>query len=292
MLEKTALKLFGDITSPYLGYFESLNHNIKKAGIKQTLHEYLSSIVLYALLTFIITVIVSTVFITLVITQAATGTQMPAIYAYTLGVIVSIVSSGAAFFLGYYYPGIKGKGLEARINRSLPFAVSHMATSAASGMNPVDIFKVLSLKKGAIGIEAKRIYMNVKSLGMSLPDAMQKAANTTPSGQFSDLLWGMISVIKAGGNLEFYLRNRTRTFMSQYRRMLEEYAKSVTFYTEIYITLVIVGSLFFIVLTSILSPLTGGGSGLLMLQTFLVFFFVPFVSAGFIVLLKGISPTE
>lgn len=276
--------MFGDITSPYLGYFESLNWSLKKAGMKQTLHEYICSVILFSLFIFIISIIVITVLVTLLIPEP--------IFAYTFSIILSMVATGVGFFIGYYYPSIIGKGIETRINRSLPFSVSYMATSAASGMHAVDIFKVVAMRGGAIGEEANKIYTNVKSLGMSLPDAMIRAANTTPSSQFSDLLWGMTSVINAGGDLETYLSNRTRTFMSQYRRMLEEYAKSVTFYTEIYITLVIVGSLFFIVLTSILSPLAGGSSGLLTLQTFLVFFFVPFVSAGFIVLLKGISPNE
>ena len=86
------------------------------------------------------------------------------------------------------------------------------------------------------------------------------------------------------------MRGKTRTFMSQYRRSLNDYAKQISMYTEIYITLVIIGSLFFIVLISIISPLTGGGT--LFIQTFLVFFFIPLVSMGFIVLLKGISPSE
>jgi hypothetical protein len=37
-----------------------------------------------------------------------------------------------------------------------------------------------------------------------------------------------------------------------------------------------------------MSPLVGGN--ILLVQTFLVFFFVPFTSVGFIVLLKGLSP--
>lgn len=282
MFEKIAMKLFGEITISYLGYFESLNQNMKKAGMGWTLHIYLCSILFYSMLVFIISVLVGTVFISFM--------TLHTIYSYTLAIIVSMVSGGIAFFIGYYYPNITAKNLETKINRSLPFAVSYMATSAASGMNPVDIFKVVSLRGGTIGNEANKIYTNVKSLGMNLTDAMQRSASKSPSSQLSDLLWGMTSVINAGGNLETYLRNRTRTFMSQYRRMLEDYANQVTFYTEIYITLVIVGSLFFIVLTAILSPMTG--SNVLLLQTFLVFFFIPFVSAGFIVLLKGISPTE
>ena len=83
---------------------------------------------------------------------------------------------------------------------------------------------------------------------------------------------------------------KTRTFMNQYRRSLNDYAKQIALYTEIYITLVMVGSLFFIVLTAIMSPL--GGMDILMLQSFVIFILTPMVSLGFIVLLKGTSPVE
>jgi hypothetical protein len=39
-----------------------------------------------------------------------------------------------------------------------------------------------------------------------------------------------------------------------------------------------------------MSPIVGGE--ILVLQTFLVFFFVPITSIGFIVLLKGLSPIK
>jgi hypothetical protein len=83
--------------------------------------------------------------------------------------------------------------------------------------------------------------------------------------------------------------------MNIYRRALQDYSKMISFYTEIYITLMIVGSLFFIVLLAVMSPVGESASGrasTLMLQTFLVFFFIPLVSIAFIVLLKAISPSE
>ena len=90
--------------------------------------------------------------------------------------------------------------------------------------------------------------------------------------------------------MEDYLREKTKSAMVAYRRSLAEYAQTIAFYTEIYITLVIVGSLFFIILLAIISPLVGGNT--LFLQTFLVFFFIPLVSTGFIMILKGASPSE
>ena len=96
MFEKFTMKLFGDLTSPYLDYFESLNQNLKKARIGLTVHEYINNILFYSLMVFIVALVLSSIFITLLIPQT--------IYAYTLGIIISMVSSGGAFFLGVVAP--------------------------------------------------------------------------------------------------------------------------------------------------------------------------------------------
>jgi flagellar protein FlaJ len=285
VLQKTALRLFGGIVGPYANYFGGLSTSLKRGMFRATTEEYLSLLFFTSLIAFVASLLAGSLFIS--ISLAAAGS---ALYSYTLAIIASLLVSGAAFAAGYYYPSMKANNLKVQIDRNLPFAVFYMATTASSGIHPLDIFKALSLRRGVIGREASKIYTYVKTLGMNLTDAMAKVANRTPSPSFADLLWGMISVITTGGSLEDYLNMKTRTFMNQYRRSLNDYAKQIALYTEIYITLVMVGSLFFIVLTAIMSPL--GGMDILMLQTFVVFILTPLVSLGFIVLLKGTSPIE
>lgn len=282
MIEKMAIRMFGDITRPYLSYFEGLRSSMKTADMKVPLHEYVSTLFLFSIISWIGFMVFGTMIITYFVVYTA--------YSFTLAILLSFPFAGGVFFAGYYYPNLKAKSVKTQIERSLPFAVFYMATSASSGVTPTQIFKMLSERGGPVGREAKKIYNDVVTMGMNLSDAIQKAATRSPSPQFSDLLWGMMSIITTGGDVEAYLRGKTRTFMAQYRRSLNDYAKQISMYTEIYITLVIIGSLFFIVLISIISPLTGGGT--LFIQTFLVFFFIPLVSMGFIVLLKGISPSE
>lgn len=285
MLEKLAnlsMKIFGSLIKPYLGYFDPLREDLRKADMKVNIQEYVSTLLFLSLIILMISVIFGSLFITLFLPFAA--------YSYTLSIIISFGLAAGVFFIGYIYPSVRVKSVEREIDKSLPFATFYMATTASSGVNPVEMFKVLSLRKGIIGAEAKKIYTNVKTLGINLSAALQRAASKTPSDDFADLLWGMMSVITAGGNLEDFLKSKTETLMSKYRRRLNDYAKMITLYTEIYITLVIVGSLFFIILISIMSPMTGLST--LFVQSFLVFLFVPLISIGFIVLLKGISPTE
>lgn len=282
MVTSIARYIFGGLIEPYLDNFTSLKINLRRAGIQTRLHDYVSLILFSSFIVFVISILTGTVIATLTLTEVS--------YAYTLAIIISFLLSGLTFFIGYYYPSLQAKELQQKIDRSLPFAIFYMTTSASSGINPIEIFRLLSVRGGKVGEEAMKIYTNVKTLGMSLTNSIQKAAQATPSPTFADLLWGMSSVLITGGDLEGYLKEKTRSAMGQYIRTINEYAKQISLYTEIYITLVIVGTLFFIILIAIIAPLTG--FSILFLQAFLVFFFIPLLSIGFIVVLRSLSPTE
>jgi flagellar protein FlaJ len=290
---KIALRLFGKLFEPNLIYLDSVRSNLKRAGMKIPVLDYISAIAFYSLIGFIISLLAGSIFISFGMaftSRVPSATDM--FYSYTLSVIISFMVAAGIFAAGIYYPSMKSKTLKAKIERTLPFTVFYMSTSASSGIKPAEIFNMLAQRGGIIGKEAEKIYSDVNALGMDLHDALQKAAARSPSPMFADLLWNMSTIIRTGGDLQKYLSGKTKTFMAQYRRNLDNYAKQISFYTEIYTTLVIVGSLFFIVLVSIMSPMVGGSQFSLLLQTFLVFFFIPAVSVGFIVLLKGISPSE
>ncbi|MBL7206347.1 MAG: type II secretion system F family protein [Candidatus Aenigmarchaeota archaeon] len=282
MFEELSIKMFGSLFLPRLDYFDGLKNNLKKSRIRMPLYNYICTITFYSFpLVFAISMIAFSMLISI-----ATGAVL---YAVTLSVIISLAASLVTFLVGYYYPTVQISAVKKNVEKSLPFATMYMATSAHSGMNPVEIFRVLSMRGGVIGEEARTIYNNVKTMGMSLTRALQKSALKSPSTHFSDLLYGMVSVIASGGDLDLYLEEKTKTFFGNYKRSLNEYAKMVTLYAEIYITLIIIGTLFFIVLLSIMSPLVGGT---LLVQTFLVFILTPLISVAFIVLLKSSSPEE
>lgn len=281
MIREISFKLFGKLLAPYLEYFDSIEIQLKASRMRISVHEYMCMAFFGSVIAFVCSLMAGSIFIPFATLHAP--------FSFTLSIIISFVAAGATFMMSFYYPSMKANSIKSRINRSLPFSTAHMAAIASSGINPAEIFRVLSMKEGEIGKEANAIYNDVRMFGMGISAALTKAANRTPSPEFAELLWGMISVITSGGDLEDYLAEKTRSFMAAYRRILDDYSNQIYLYTEIYITLIIVGTLFFIVLSSIMSPLTGGGA--LFIQTFLVFIFTPLLSIGFIVLLKGLSPT-
>ena len=280
MLKELSVKVFGSLITPYLDSFEPLDIKVKSARIRYTLKEYLSIALTLSLVAFLSAVLVGSFFVTISTEKAA--------FSYTFSIIIAFLTSGGVFIGFYWYPNIRSKNIEMNIEKDLPFAVSSMAAAASSGTHPVEIFKMLSFREGILGDDAKRIYRDVKMFGTDISSALAKVANRTPSLTWSELLWGLVSTITTGGDVYKFLTDKTKDSMQQYRRMLESYSSKINFYTEIYITLIIVGTLFFIVLSSVMSPLVGGD--ILLVQTFIVFFFVPATSAGFIVLLKGLSP--
>jgi len=282
MYKEFSVNLFGSIVRPYLDSFDPLESKMRSAGMKQNLEEYLSMSLFSALIVFMAAMILGSFFVTVFTARAA--------FSYTFSIVASFMLSCGTFLIFYWYPGMKAKNLQVAIDRDLPFTVASMTAAASSGVHPSEVFKMLGMRGGVLSEESNRIYRDVKMFGTDVSSAMAKAAARTPSLAWSELLWGMVSTITTGGDLYNYLSEKTRDSMQQYRRMLQNYSNQISFYTEIYITLIIVGTLFFIVLSSVMSPLVG--PGILLIQTFLVFFFVPLTSVGFIVLLKGLSPLK
>jgi flagellar protein FlaJ len=156
------------------------------------------------------------------------------------------------------------------------------------------MFKVIANFKeyGEISQEMAKIYRDVEAFGMELVAAIRKTASRTPSEELKELLWGLETILTSGGNVGDYLHEKSRLFIAEYRRKLEKYSRTLSMLIEVYLTVVLIGSIFFIIMTALMS-LIGGGSNLFMmfLQFVVVFIILPLTSVGFIILVKAISPS-
>ena len=111
-----------------------------------------------------------------------------------------------------------------------------------------------------------------------------------PSKEMKEVLWGILSTIRAGGNLSIFLREKSKSLLEGYRRKLYEFSHNLTIYIEIYLTALVIGAIFFTVLTAVMSGIAGGGTTILFLQFFLIFVVLPVVSIVFVLLIKSASP--
>ncbi|MBI4174181.1 MAG: type II secretion system F family protein [Candidatus Aenigmarchaeota archaeon] len=276
-------RLFGGVVRHVKPNFLDIKDELRQANISYTLEEYLSIALFTTAITFFLEAAMLSFIFGLLVSPAL---------AVILALTLSLTISGILFFLFYSYPTTASKSRGNKIKKVLPFSVSYMATIARSNVPPITIFKTLSEFKeyGELSKEAENIVRDVELFGMTTSAAIKKQAKITPSKEFRDLLFGVNTMVTSGGNLGSYLKDKANELMGDYRRRIRKYSQDLSLYVEMYLTLIITGSIFFIVLSSIISTISAG-LGTIMVQTFVVFALLPLLSIGFIILIRATSPT-
>ncbi len=273
----------GGYVLDYIDLFQSLKPKLDKADADISLPEYVSAAVFSTLVG-----AVSSFFLFSMIFILSSG-----ITGFFYGLFTGMVV-GAMVFLGFYmYPSIMIRSRRSKIRDSLPFATLYMSTLAGTGTEVPEIFSSLAERDeyGEVAAESARISQDVETFVTDITEALKKAAERTPSEDFRELMWGMNHVITSGGDLRTFLQERSDQLMNDYKRRVEEFAQQLGLLVEMYITLVIVGSIIFTSMSVVMSTFTGfSGNLIVMIQVGAIFVGLPVISGMFILLIKGITP--
>jgi archaellum biogenesis protein FlaJ (TadC family) len=284
-LEKTAMRYLSKHLDPHLELFSELKKDLKRSGMQKTLEEYLSSSIFICMILFIIELpVFSLIF-------AFFGLDF--LFSIFMAITTSLFISILFFLLFINYPKFIIRDRSRSVERNLPFAGIYLATISSSRLPPHKIFEIFSRFReyGDIAYEVRRIVTDMRMFGLNIYDSLEKAVDRTPSRDLRDLFWSILSTLRAGGDLTIYLREVSRSFLDNYRRKLNEFSHSLAVYLEIYLTALVLGTIFFIILTSVMSGFTGViGTNIIYIQFFLIFMFVPLISIAFIILIRTASP--
>lgn len=267
-------------------YFKDLHDSLMKANIRMPLVEYLS----VALTTAAITFFAETIFFSIIFTILLRTPAVGMLLAFIFGVMLS----AAIFGLFYTYPSVKLGEREKEIEGAIPFATLYLSTIAGTGTPPIAMFKTLAEFKeyGEISATAESIVNETEAMGYNLADALENAARRTPSKDLEELLWGMRTILETGGDLRSFLHEKSQGAMEDYRRRLKTFSQTLEMFIEIYMTVVVVGSVFFMIMTTIMGAMSGGSmQGLIVAsQVGVVFLFLPVASLAFIIMTQGLAP--
>lgn len=286
MLRKYAnfcYNLVGSFILPYVDVFEGLRPQITKADIEVSLPEYVSLMV--ATSGFVSLFILLVVGSLLMISQGVSGL----IIALTFSVI-----AGVATIVGFYiYPSLMKSSRASQIRDTLPFATMYLSTLAGTGTALPEIFANLAKvdEYGEVAREAQKIDRDIKTFGMDASEAIQRAAERTPSEDFRELMWGLNHVLTTGGTMRDFLQQRASSLMDDYERRVQEFADTLSLLVEMYITVVIVGSIVFTSMSAVMTTFTQlSPSVIVTIQLLLIFVGLPMISGMFILLVQGLSP--
>lgn len=265
-------------------YFEDLRPQLSKAGIEISLPEYLSmmlfSIGLVALMTLSI------------------GGTLLVVSAGFIGILIAVIATVfTSIFtaLGFYiYPSVLMSNRASQIRDTLPFATMYLSTLAGTGTPLPQIFKNLGEvdEYGEVSKEAEKIARDIETFGMDVSEALERSANRSPSEDYKELMWGINHTITTGGSLRDFLHQRSDSLMNEYKRRIEEFSQSLSLLVEMYITVVVVGSIIFTSMSAVMSTISQNmePGQIVGIQLIAIFFGLPLISVMFIIIVKGMAP--
>ena len=274
----------GSYVLEVIQYFEDIRPQLAKAGIRISLPEYLSMMFFTTAMVALFTLVIGGTF--MVLTTGLAGIMI----ALIATVVLSIVS-----LLGFYlYPSIMMSSRASKIKDTLPFATMYLSTLAGTGTPLPKIFENLSEvdEYGEISKEANNIARDINTFGMDVSEALERSANRSPSEDYKELMWGINHVMTTGGSLREFLNQRSETLMNSYKRRIEEFSEQLSLLVEMYITVVVVGSIIFTSMSAVMSTISQNlaPDQIVAIQIGAIFFGLPLISGMFIILVQGMSP--
>jgi len=280
------------IESFLISFFGDLDEEMRKANIKEDIITYAKKAEIYI---FLVTFAMGFAGFML-------GTLISLIFFKTIFLIIpipiAVFFSILGFLIGIIFfrslPSIKASERKKKIDSVIYFVITYMAALASSGTNPLTLFELLSKYKefSEIQKDAEEIYNLVASMGVPLPVALHYKALYSPSRNWREVLEGIRSILIEGGSLDDFLYRKARQFAEEYKRGLIEYSNTMQVLLEVYITLVVVGVIFVIVLTTLMGAITAATEYIYFIQIFSSVVILPLATIMFVFILKSINPSE
>jgi len=193
-----------------------------------------------------------------------------------------------ALFLAY--PGFKAGERKGEINKNLPYAVTFMYALSRGGMNVIEILRSLSKSTDTYGEVAREVDVVVRDMdyfGNDLRTALHNICEITPSENFRDLMYNLLTVIDSGGNISTYFRDKSEQYLNRAKIDQKGFLETLGLIAESYVTAFVAGPLFIIILGVMMSVM---GSGSQVMIYAIIYAVIPIGSLMFVVMIDIITP--
>ena len=201
----------------------------------------------------------------------------------------AILFSFLTYVLILGYPSFVANIRRSKIDVALPHAVAFMYALSLGGLSLVRIFEALGEHEGIYGEvskEARALVRNVNYFGSDITTALKNLAEITPSEKFKDFLEGLRSVVGSGGDLSEFLLMKTKQYQEGAVRDQKIFLNTLGLLSEVYVTGLVAGVLFMIIILVMLEMMT---PGYLTFVYAVVYLGLPLGTAMFVTLLRTLA---
>ncbi len=249
----------------------------------------------YVALTWLATVVVLGLGCVLVLAIFALGAASgspPTAAVSAVMAVAPVMFAGITYVALQVYPDYHAGERRRQIDRDLPYAVNFIAAMSSAGVVPTVLLRDLARETtyGEVSKEIQWMIRDVDLLGIDLVSAITRAIARSPSLRFQEFMQGAKTTILSGGDLKVYFSSKAEQYMAENRRVQREFLEGLGVLAESYVTVVIAGPLFMLVMLSIMLVVgrsTGSSQTFLFL---LIFLLLPMTHGVFSWVLKNMAP--
>ena len=216
-------------------------------------------------------------------------------YSLILGTVFVVIFSllvfgGITYAVFISYPSVVAGTRRRSIDATLPYAINYITSMSTAGITPAEIFRLLgdSPIYGESSVEARYIAREIDIFGRDLIDALRIVASSTPSRRMKEFLQGSMASISSGGNLTDYFRTKANQYALENRQTQKMFLDTLALISESYVTAMVAGTLFLIILQSIMSVIGGSATPLFLYA--IIYMMIPFGTMMFIIMISSMTP--
>ncbi|HEU17697.1 MAG TPA: secretion system protein [Methanolinea sp.] len=216
-------------------------------------------------------------------------------YNLIIGTILAIIISfavigGITFVIFLVYPSVVASNRKRSIDATLPYAINYITAMSTAGIPPAEVFRQLGNSPiyGESATEARFVSMEIDLYGKDLIDALRLVSSTTPSMRMKEFLQGSMGCISSGSNLTAYFRTKAEQYSLENRQTQKLFLDTLGLIAESYVTAMVAGPLFLIILQSIMAILSNQAQPIFLY--IIVYLLIPFGSIMFVILISSMTP--
>jgi len=216
-------------------------------------------------------------------------------YKMLLGTIAITVFSllifgGITYLIFLLYPGIQAGERRRNIDATLPYAINYVTAMSSAGITPDEVFRLLgqSTIYGESAVEARYVARETDFFGKDLLEALRAVSQATPSERMREFLQGAVASISSGSNLTEYFRTKAHQYTLENNQQQKSFLETLGLIAESYVTAMVAGMLFLIILQSIMTLISGDSNPFFLY--IIIYLLVPFGSTMFVILISSMTP--
>jgi flagellar protein FlaJ len=240
------------------GYFRDLSGEINKSNMDILFEAYVA----VTLFTTVLSVFAG-ILILMFFTYFSLGITPPFVSLYSGGnmmrffklIWIPFLVPVLTLAVMYYYPSTEKNTIARKVDQELPFAVIHMSAISGSGIEPMEIFKIIATSREypVLRKELRKVLNQINLYGYDLVTALNNVIKSTPSPKLAELFAGLSTTISSGGSLNEYFQKRAEGLLIDYRLEREKYTKVAETFMDIYISIVIAAPMILMLLLIMIS---------------------------------------